>query len=62
MYIVVGYLIYCVYLKVVETSALKCFAESPNKRNKLFMVAEPLEKRIADDLEKGLISDKWDQR
>ncbi|OEH79683.1 u5 small nuclear protein [Cyclospora cayetanensis] len=47
---------------VVETSALKCFAESPNKRNKLFMIAEPLEKRIADDLEKGLISDKWDQR
>ena len=41
---------------------MKCFAESPNKRNKLFMVAEPLEKRIADDLEKGLISDKWDQR
>ncbi|KAL8273308.1 hypothetical protein Esti_002809 [Eimeria stiedai] len=47
---------------VVETSALKCFAESPNKKNKLYMVAEPLEKRIADDLEKGLVSDKWDQR
>ncbi|CDJ59952.1 U5 small nuclear ribonucleoprotein, putative, partial [Eimeria maxima] len=47
---------------VVETSALKCFAESPNKKNKLYMVAEPLEKRIAEDLERGLISDKWDQR
>jgi U5 small nuclear ribonucleoprotein component len=29
---------------VVETSSLKCFAETPNKRNKLTMVVEPLEK------------------
>lgn len=29
---------------VVETSALKCFAETPNKKNKLTMIAEPLEK------------------
>lgn len=29
---------------VVETSSLKCFAETPNKRNKLTMIAEPLEK------------------
>lgn len=29
---------------VVETSQLKCFAETPNKRNKLTMIAEPLEK------------------
>ena len=28
---------------VVETSALKCFAETPNKRNKLTMICEPLE-------------------
>lgn len=28
----------------VETSSLKCFAETPNKRNKLTMIAEPLEK------------------
>jgi len=27
---------------VVETSSLKCFAETPNKKNKLHMVAEPL--------------------
>ena len=31
---------------VVETSSLKCFAETPNKRNKLTMVAEPLEKGV----------------
>ena len=29
---------------VVETSALKCFAETPNKKNKIYMVSEPLEK------------------
>ncbi len=29
---------------VVETSAIKCFAETPNKKNKIYMVAEPLEK------------------
>jgi len=38
---------------VVETSSLKCFAETPNRRNKLTMVAEPLEKGLADDIEAG---------
>ena len=31
---------------VVETSSLKCFAETPNKKNKITMIAEPLEKGI----------------
>ena len=35
---------------VVETSQLKCFAETPNKRNKLTMVAEPLDKGLAEDI------------
>ena len=29
---------------VVETSSLKCFAETPNKKNKVTMIAEPLER------------------
>ena len=29
---------------VVETSSLKCFAETPNKKNKITMIAEPLER------------------
>lgn len=29
---------------VVEMSSVKCFAETPNHKNKLTMVAEPLEK------------------
>ncbi|ORZ35335.1 P-loop containing nucleoside triphosphate hydrolase protein [Catenaria anguillulae PL171] len=33
---------------IVETSALKCFAESPNKKNKLTMIAEPLPGNLVD--------------
>jgi U5 small nuclear ribonucleoprotein component len=37
----------------VETSSLKCFAETPNKRNKLTMIAEPLDKGLAEEVEAG---------
>jgi U5 small nuclear ribonucleoprotein component len=46
---------------VVETSSLKCFAETPNKKNKLHMVAEPLEKGLGEDIEKGKINLDWEQ-
>ena len=39
----------------VETSSLKCFAETPNKRNKITMVAEPLDKGLAEDAEAGRV-------
>lgn len=38
---------------VIETSAVKCFAVTPNKKNKLTIIAEPLEKGIAEDIESG---------
>lgn len=41
---------------VVETSAVQCYAQTPNKRNKLTMIAEPLEKGVAEDIERGLIN------
>ncbi|XP_074587546.1 110 kDa U5 small nuclear ribonucleoprotein component CLO-like [Curcuma longa] len=41
---------------VVETSSMKCFAETPNKRNKITMVAEPLEKGLAEDIENGVVN------
>jgi len=47
---------------VVETSALKCFAETPNKRNKLTMIAEPLEEGLAEDIERGEVSIDWDRK
>jgi U5 small nuclear ribonucleoprotein component len=40
---------------VVETSSLKCFAETPNRRNKVTMIAEPLDKGLAEDIESGKI-------
>lgn len=47
---------------VVETSSLKCFAETPNKKNKLTMIAEPLEKGLAEDIEKGAVSMSWEPK
>ena len=41
---------------VIETSSLKCFAETPNKKNKLTMIAEPLEQGIAEDIESKAVS------
>lgn len=40
---------------VVETSSLKCFAETPNRKNKITMIAEPLDKGLAEDIESGKI-------
>ncbi|KAJ3158771.1 U5 small nuclear ribonucleoprotein component [Geranomyces michiganensis] len=47
---------------VVETSTLKCFAETPNKKNKITMVAEPLEKGIAEDIENLVVSASWPKK
>ncbi len=47
---------------VVETSSLKCFAETPNKKNKLTMIAEPLEKGLAEDIEAGKVQISWDKK
>ena len=41
---------------VIETSSIKCFAETPNKRNKLTMISEPLEKGLAEELEAGRVN------
>ncbi|KAJ8956271.1 hypothetical protein NQ318_015007 [Aromia moschata] len=46
---------------VVETSSLKCFAETPNKKNKLTMIAEPLEKGLAEDIENRERADRLEQ-
>ncbi|KAF9225317.1 Calreticulin-domain-containing protein [Gyrodon lividus] len=41
---------------VLETSALKCYADTPNKKNKITMIAEPLERGIAEDIEHGRVT------
>ena len=43
---------------VVETSAVKCYAQTPNKKNKLTVICEPLEKGIAEDIESGRVDIK----
>ena len=43
---------------VVETSAIMCYAVTPNKKNKITMVAEPLDDGIAEDIESGIVSIK----
>lgn len=40
---------------VVETSSIKCFAQSANQRNRLVMLAEPLERSVADDIESTVV-------
>lgn len=47
---------------VVETSSLKCFAETPNKRNKITMIVEPMEKGLAEDIESGAVSMEWSRK
>jgi U5 small nuclear ribonucleoprotein component len=44
---------------IVETSAMKCSAETPNKKNKITMICEPLEKGIAEDIESKKVDIKW---
>lgn len=41
---------------VVETSATKCYAITPNKKNKITMVAEQLDKGISTDIETGAVN------
>ena len=40
---------------VVDSSSIKCFADTPNKRNRLTMIAEPLDKGLAEQLEAGAV-------
>lgn len=42
----------------VDQSAIKCYALTPNKKNKLTFVAEPLDDGIARDIETGRVSIK----
>jgi U5 small nuclear ribonucleoprotein component len=38
---------------VIEASSVKCFGETPNKKNTLSMIAEPLDKGLAEYIEAG---------
>lgn len=46
----------CFSETVIETSRERCVGETPNRKNKFTMVAEPLKKNLDVDLENSLIS------
>ncbi len=39
-----------------------CVSQTPNKRNKITMVAEPLDKGLAEDIEAGRVSIDWPRK
>ncbi|KAK9480826.1 P-loop containing nucleoside triphosphate hydrolase protein [Lipomyces japonicus] len=47
---------------VIDQSAIKCYAETPNKKNKISIIAEPLESGIAEDIESGAVNIHWPVR
>ncbi|OQR98149.1 U5 small nuclear ribonucleoprotein component [Achlya hypogyna] len=47
---------------VIETSSVQCFAETPNQKNKLTMIAEPLDVGLAKDIETGVVSLNWPKK
>ncbi|GAM20293.1 hypothetical protein SAMD00019534_034680, partial [Acytostelium subglobosum LB1] len=52
----------CLAETIIETSAIKCHADTQNKKNRLTMICEPLEKGLADDIESGLIKIDWPKK
>lgn len=40
---------------VADTSSVKCFGETPNKKNQMSMIAEPLDKGLAEQIEAGML-------
>uniref|UniRef100_K3WMC9 Tr-type G domain-containing protein n=1 Tax=Globisporangium ultimum (strain ATCC 200006 / CBS 805.95 / DAOM BR144) TaxID=431595 RepID=K3WMC9_GLOUD len=47
---------------VAETSSVQCFAETPNRKNKLTMISEPLDNGLAQDIESGIIQLDMDRK
>merc|ERR1712091_820030 len=45
---------------VNETSSQTCLAKSPNKHNRIYLVAEPIEEELAKDMEEGKAGPKAD--
>ncbi|KAL5839878.1 hypothetical protein ACOSQ4_012486 [Xanthoceras sorbifolium] len=41
---------------------MKCFAETPNKKNKITKIGEPLERGLDEDIENGAVSIDWSRK
>ncbi|KAJ2391795.1 hypothetical protein GGI05_002845, partial [Coemansia sp. RSA 2603] len=47
---------------VSETSSVRVFADSPNRKNRITLIAEPLDAPIVEDIEQGAIDPQWSSR
>lgn len=47
---------------VIDTSSITCSGTTPNKLNKLSMIAEPLDKGLATEIEKEHIDLSWEKK
>jgi 116 kDa U5 small nuclear ribonucleoprotein component len=48
---------------VMETSSIKCWAETTNRKNKFTLLAEPLDDGLAETLERGQVqAQTWDKK
>lgn len=47
---------------VVDSSALKCSAETSNKKNRLSLISEPLDEGLAEQLEAGKVNVDWEPK
>ncbi|EGR33958.1 hypothetical protein IMG5_029560 [Ichthyophthirius multifiliis] len=47
---------------IVDTSGIKCYADTPNKKNRLTMVASPLDRGLSEDIQKELITLDMDKK
>ena len=46
---------------VIDSSSIKCIAQTPNKQNKLTMIAQPLDKGLAEQIELEHLDLRWGQ-
>ena len=35
---------------IIDTSGIKCYSDTPNKKNRLTMIASPLDRGLAEDI------------
>lgn len=47
---------------IMETSSLKCFADSQNRKVRLTAIAEPLDKGLGEDIEAARVSLEWPRK
>ncbi|KAK9494206.1 P-loop containing nucleoside triphosphate hydrolase protein [Lipomyces doorenjongii] len=47
---------------VVDQSSIKPYGETPNKKNRISIIAEPLDPGISEDIENGKVSIEWPVR